>query len=63
MLMKTNQKRHRTTVGSIVVPELPWKREEPEECPTCQHGTESWRVDDSCNQVDCDCTDPFHCIG
>jgi hypothetical protein len=66
----TPRKKRRTTVGSIVVGELPWQKSssspptggEGGVCPTCAHDHIAGVVTDSCNQVDCDCVDPFHCF-
>ncbi len=62
--MTTRAKRKRKlTVGSILVPELPWLRNDDDDavdlCPTCMHVSGER---DYCDQVDCDCQDPFHCI-
>ncbi len=56
------KRKRRTTVGSIRVPELPWKR--PRERAAARHADP--KRDDYCqrpghDQVGCDCDSPFNC--
>lgn len=71
--MRTNQKRKRkrTTVGSILVPELPWLRKDCEFCPTCHRrdhpGQTCAELEAYCatpghDQYPCDCGSPFTCV-
>lgn len=62
----TKRKRRQTTVGSIVVPELPWQRlrdidREAAERVRRERDDPARPGRDYCNQVDCNCADPFHC--